>query len=50
MGHSNLTITLDTYVNIFDDKVKERVNLIDEIRNKTKKVTIKLIAIILNYN
>lgn len=37
MGHSNLTITLDTYVNIFDDKVKERVNLIDKIRSKTKK-------------
>lgn len=39
MGHSNLTITLDTYVNLFDNKVKERVNLINKVRNrKTTKV------------
>ena len=36
MGHSNLTITLDTYVNLFDDKVKERVDIIDKIRGKNK--------------
>ena len=36
MGHSNLTITLDTYVNLFDDKVKDRVNIIDKVRKKPK--------------
>lgn len=33
MGHSNLTITLDTYVNLFDGKVKDRVNIINKVRN-----------------
>lgn len=36
MGHNNLTITLDTYVNLFDDKVKDRVNIINKVRNKFK--------------
>lgn len=42
MGHSNLTITLDTYVNIFDDKVKDRVNIINKLRNKNNNEIVYL--------
>ena len=36
MGHSSLTITLDTYVNMFDDKVKARADLISSVRSSKK--------------
>ena len=37
MGHSNLTITLDTYVNLFDDKVKNRVDIINKAKSLMNK-------------
>jgi integrase len=39
MGHSSLTITLDTYVNIFDDKVKARADVISLARSAQKKLS-----------
>lgn len=37
MGHSSLTITLDTYVNMFDDKLKDRANKIEELKKGKRK-------------